>query len=284
MLTHNLKIFIEVANKGSATEVANELYISQPAISKAIRGLEEQLNVKLFHRDKRSGLILTDVGHKILLLAQQMLDLENHIYQTAYQENNFIGGKLKVASFPIATSMILSKALRQFRQKFPLVSVELFDCDPKTVLKLVDEHTVDFGISASPFGALEHEALLTDRMVGIYPPDGPSYEKIDLYGDTSNLIFCDAGRKTSTEIINGSKPIRFSDSLIVQNHETVVHMVQQGNGVGVIAEFTLNSIPNDLPRCPVYPPIEMEIALAAPSFQDLTPVAAEFIRVIKSVF
>ena len=198
MLTHNLKIFIEVANKGSATEVANELYISQPAISKAIRGLEEQLNVKLFHRDKRSGLILTDVGHKILLLAQQMLDLENHIYQTAYQENNFIGGKLKVASFPIATSMILSKALRQFRQKFPLVTVELFDCDPKTVLKLVEEHTVDFGIASSPFGALEHETLLTDRMVGIYPPDGPSYEKIDLYGDTSNLIFCDAGRKTTT--------------------------------------------------------------------------------------
>lgn len=69
MLNHNLRIFIRVAEKGSITETANELYISQPAVSKAIKILEDELNLKLFHRDKRKGLILTDIGHEILFIA-----------------------------------------------------------------------------------------------------------------------------------------------------------------------------------------------------------------------
>ena len=85
MLNHNLRIFIRVAEKGSITETANELYISQPAVSKAIKILEDELNLKLFHRDKRKGLILTDIGHEILILARQMEKTENRMYQAAFR-------------------------------------------------------------------------------------------------------------------------------------------------------------------------------------------------------
>ena len=76
------------------TLTANELYISQPAVSRAIRALEEELEIKLFYRDKRSDLILTDTGEKILLLTRQMADLENRMYQIAFQDRNFQGGKV----------------------------------------------------------------------------------------------------------------------------------------------------------------------------------------------
>ena len=283
MLSNNLRIFITVAEKGSITETAKELYITQPAVSRAIINLEKELNVKLFYRDRRHGLHLTYVGEKILLYARQMAELENHIYQTSFRENNFVGGKLKIASFPIATSVIVSRALYQYRQEYPYVTVELIDRDPKDVQKLVEEYAVDIGISASPFDAVEHEKLIMDTMVGIFRSDGPEYKVIDLFGDTSNLIFCDSGKKTTIETMKNAHLVRFDDSLIVQNHETVVNMVEQNNGIGVISEFTLNSIPNGLLRCPVYPQIEVEIALIAPSFRDLTPVAVEFARIVKEV-
>lgn len=120
MLNHNLHIFLSVAEKGSITAAANKAYISQPAVSKAIKNLEKELNVTLFHRDKRRGLILTEVGHKILLLAEQMSDIENRIYQTAFQSNNFLGGKVKIASMPILTSVILAKVLYTFRKKISI--------------------------------------------------------------------------------------------------------------------------------------------------------------------
>ena len=90
MLNRNLEIFLRVAEYGSITRAAKTLYITQPAASNAISKLEAELNVKLFFRDKRNGLILTDVGQKILLLAKQMEDLDNRIAQTAYQENHFV--------------------------------------------------------------------------------------------------------------------------------------------------------------------------------------------------
>ena len=82
------------AEKKSFTLTANELYISQPEVSRAIRALEEELEIKLFYRDKRSGLILTDMGEKILLLTRQMADLENRMYQIAFQDRYFQGGKV----------------------------------------------------------------------------------------------------------------------------------------------------------------------------------------------
>lgn len=114
MLNHNLRIFIRVAEKGSITETANELYISQPAVSKAIKILEDELSLKLFHRDKRKGLILTDIGHEILILARQMEKTENRMYQAAFRSNNFIGGKVRIASMPILTSVILSEVFIAF--------------------------------------------------------------------------------------------------------------------------------------------------------------------------
>lgn len=91
MLNHNLETFIKVAEHGSITQAAKTLYITQPAVSNAISKLETDLKVKLFFRDKRNGLILTDVGQKILILAKQMEDINNRICQAAYKENNFIG-------------------------------------------------------------------------------------------------------------------------------------------------------------------------------------------------
>ena len=101
-----------MANRRSITETANARYISQPAVSKAIQSLEKELSLKLFHRDKKNGMIPTEAGKKILLLARQMEDLENRIYQTAFRENNFIGGKLRIASVPVTTTVLLSKVLR----------------------------------------------------------------------------------------------------------------------------------------------------------------------------
>ena len=55
MLSHNLRIFLDVADRQSITETANARYISQPAVSKAIQSLEKELNLKLFYRDKKTA-------------------------------------------------------------------------------------------------------------------------------------------------------------------------------------------------------------------------------------
>lgn len=279
MLNHNLRIFIRVAEKGSITKAANELYISQPAVSKSIKILENELNLKLFHRDKRKGLILTDVGHEILVLARQMEETENRIYQAAFRSNNFIGSKVRIASMPILTSVILSEVFYRFHKLYPYVSIELIEGSSIDIRKAIEEHQVDFGIFSAPFDALDYQLLFTDRMIAVGTSEMITDSILDLHIEPERLIFCQAGHETAVELLR-AKNIKISQSFIVQQAESVIHLAEKENGIGIISEFTVDHTPNELHRCAIEPAIEIPIGLAANNLHDLTPVAAELKRMI----
>ena len=159
MLNRNLELFIKVAEYGSITKAAKALYITQPAISNALAKLEGELGVKLFFRDKRNGLLLTEVGKQILLLSRQMEDIDNRIYQTAYQEKHLLRGRLRIAVLTSLVSTILSKALKKYRNLYPDIDVELKEGTPNDIFTMVEEHSVDFAVSCSPFGKFDSIAL-----------------------------------------------------------------------------------------------------------------------------
>lgn len=273
MISYSLKIFLEVAKRGSVTKTANELYVSQPAVTKAVKNLERRLNLKLFHRDKRRGLILTDAGEKIFLLAAQMKNLEEKIFQTAFRENNFLGGKLTVASVPIATTLILSKVLRRYREKYPAVKVVLKEGTPADVQKMLENFSADFAITYSPFGNFDSEILFEDEMVGI----GAEKNFVALRDGVENLIFCRAGFEVVREIFN----VDAEKNFVVQNAETAVKLVEEGNGVGVISKLILSTTGARVKIFPVEPSIKTQLGLAAHDLKNLSPIAAEFVKMIR---
>ena len=282
MMNNNLRVFIRVAERGSFTQTANELYISQPAVSRAIKALEDELKVKLFFRDKRNGLILTDAGEKILLLARQMADNENRIYQTAFRENNFLGGKVRVASMPILTSVILSKVIFRSRQKYPYVTLELMEGRSSEIRKAVEEHKVDFGFTSSPFGNLDRRVMFTDRMVAVSREQNDNQKPIDLTVDTEKYILCRAGYETVIEELNAQR-VKLEHCFIVQQAETVINLVKEGNGTGILSELVLNATPNELFRQSVTPPVQMDIGIIANDLSDLTPVALTLMQMVEEV-
>lgn len=280
MINNNLRIFINVAEKGSFTQVANEMFISQPAISRAVKTLEDELNVKLFFRDKRNGLILTDVGKKILQEARQMEDLENRIYQTAYRENNFLGGKVRVASIPILTSVILSKAFYRFRKNYPDVTIELLEGSSQEIRKAVEDHRVDFGFTSAPFGDLDNRTVLYDQILSICNKPFASKKPSSLYEGKEVYILCDAAYETLMEQLKGER-INIENSFIVQQPETVLKLVEEGNGIGVISELVLNATPNKLIRHKISPTVRFPIGIVAIDLNDLTPVAAKMLEMVE---
>ncbi|MBQ8161087.1 MAG: LysR family transcriptional regulator [Clostridia bacterium] len=281
MMNHNLRVFIQVAERGSFTEAAGELYISQPAVSRAIRALEDELKVKLFFRDKRSGLILTDAGQKILLLARQMADTENRIYQAAFRENNFLGGRVRVASMPILTSVILSKVFFRFRQKYPCVTLDLIEGSASEIRRAVEEHKVDFGFTSSPFGKLDFEVMFADRMLAVTREQQEDVP-VDLSINTENYILCHAGYETVVEA-SSDQNVRLEHCFTVQQAETVINLVKEGNGIGILSELVLNATPNTLYRYAITPPVQMDIGIIANDLSDLTPVAYTLTQMVRDV-
>ncbi|MBR1443501.1 MAG: LysR family transcriptional regulator [Firmicutes bacterium] len=276
MLNNNLHIFIITAETGSLTETAKKLYISQPAVSQAIKKLEEELNVKLFIRNKRSSLILTDVGREIFALAEQMRTLENKLYQRAYEENQMLKGVVRIASVPLATSLILSRVMPVFRRQFPDVKIELFESDPLSVKNMVLNYQADIGISTSPYLGLAYKVLLKDRIVSI---NRNVPVKLDLASDTSDLVLCQVAYESITEQLKG-KNIDLTHAIIVKAASTQINLIAGGNGIGAISELMLSSIPNSLVIGKVEPKIEMDISLIAHNFDELSVAAKQMTEMI----
>lgn len=97
------------------------------------------------------------------------------------------------------------------------------------------------------------------------------------------LIFCHAGQETAMEILHSYKGINFEKSFIVEQPETVVKFVEKGYGLGIISEFVLSSINQDLIyRSDIYSKIEIEIAMIALNFLDISPTAIKMKEIIES--
>lgn len=271
LLNNNLRIFITVAELQSLTEAAKKLYISQPAVSQAIRKLEKELAVKLFIRNKRSKLKLTETEKEILILAYQMADLENRLYQTAYVENHMMAGTV-----PLGVSIILSRVLPIFKKQFPQVNVELLEGNPLEVKRIVQNFQADLGISTSPYLDLEHQLLMKDRMISVSQNEAMN---LALKKEISALILCRVAYESITEQLVG-KSIDLSHALVVEAASTQLNMIANGNGNGIVSELMLSTIPNGLVRGIVTPTMEMEISLIAHSFEDLSTSEKEIAKMI----
>ncbi len=286
MNMNHLHIFIKVGEKLNITEAAKELFISQPAVSKAIKNLENSLQLKLLIRDKHHGLMLTDVGKEILLLARQMKGIESKIYQVANRENKLLSGKVKIGSFPAVSTNIMPQAIAAFRSNYPLIRIELVEGTSDQIKGWVEDRTVDIGIAASPFDPFDYQLLRNDYMVAVIPPqdDELKQEKhVDLNTYQDDLIFCKGGHEIAMSNTFQQHHIELKENLTVQNAETLINMVKNNLGIGIISNFTLSSVPHQLIKKDIIPRITRDIGVIAHSFDEITPAAHEFIKILKTV-
>ncbi|MBM7585680.1 DNA-binding transcriptional LysR family regulator [Bacillus pakistanensis] len=282
MNMNSLKIFMKVAEKMNITEASKDLFISQPAVSKAVKNLEKSLNIKLFIRDKQKGLMLTEVGKEILILARQMKVIENKIYQVADRENKLLSGKIKVGSFPAVSTNILPNTIALFRSKYPLVTIELVEGTSNQIKEWVEDRTVDMGIVASPFDPYEFEIINNDYMVAIIPENHrlSQEKKIDLEKYQNEIIFCKGGHEIAISKIFQKNNIEFKENLTVQNAQTLINMVKNNIGIGIISKFTLSSVSHNLIIKNINPRITRDIGIITHSFNEVTPTTKEFINVM----
>jgi len=149
MELRDLKSFIEVANHKSFTKAASHSYLSQPALSKAVKKLEEELHVELFERSKRelkltdAGKIVYQQGVKALLPLTELTTLLDELM-------NIEIGELKMGIPPLIGTLFFPSIARNFNALYPKVSLELVELGAKRIGDLVEEGQIDLGIIVLP--------------------------------------------------------------------------------------------------------------------------------------
>lgn len=163
-----LRSFVALAETKHFGDTARLLNLSQPALTKQIRRLEDDLGAPLFERDGR-GKRLTPFGEFFLGEAKPLLRQINEAYDRSRRAARGEAGRLMVG-FSYSTVDVVSRAMPQFRQRFPDVEIELHDLSSAEQIRRIREDTLHVGFVRRPASAdLAFQPILSDCLVLVVP-------------------------------------------------------------------------------------------------------------------
>lgn len=173
---HQLRYFVAAAEELSISRAADRLHVTQPALSRQVAVLEEELGVPLFDRIKKR-IHLTDAGRYFLPKARQLIcDAETGAQQVREQFGN-ARRTLRLGFLSIFLDDLVAPAVREFRQRHPKTQVSLFELPPRAQLERLRAHELDAAI----LGNLEDsdrqqfvvKRLSRNLMAAVLPGDHP---------------------------------------------------------------------------------------------------------------
>jgi DNA-binding transcriptional LysR family regulator len=145
-----LEVLISLAQEGSFSRAAERLNRSQPAVSQAIRRLEDELGCPLLDRSSRK-VSLTAAGAVLLDYARRMMRMREEAHRNLADLRHFKRGVLRLAANESVSFYVLPPLLRAFRKAFPSVKIEVFQSPSQRIPGLLLDQDLDFGfLSFSP--------------------------------------------------------------------------------------------------------------------------------------
>jgi len=174
MDVHGLRVFVEVARQRGFTRASRTLHLTQPAVSKVVRSLEEDLGVPLLLRERRR-VTLTDAGRIVLDRARGILDALRVMEEEVVELSALRRGRLRLGTPPIVGVAFLPPLLAEFHRLHPGISLELREEGSHQIEALVQSHDLDVGAVVLPtderaFGTLP---FVRDQLRAVLHPEHP---------------------------------------------------------------------------------------------------------------
>lgn len=161
-----LKYFAQIAKDGNYSTAANKLAISQPALSKVIQKMEDQLGVKLFYTFQRRQK-LTDAGVILLEHAIRVINGYDSIIEATHLDKSFYQGQLYVGFPPVGGICYFSELIVDFSKLYPGIKVIIQEAGSQDILDGVDIGALDVGCVSAPIpeDKFDHALFVKDAFV-----------------------------------------------------------------------------------------------------------------------
>lgn len=170
MLSVRHEVFLEVARQKSFSKASQLLFISQPAISKHIRNLEEQYATRLFER-KGLAIELTEAGRMLLekIIEVKAIQDQTEFELSAIKDLLQVKGTLKLGASTTVALYILPKVLSAFQSRYPHIVINLLNRNTEIVLQALLSGDINLGIveGRSKRTQVSHRPFITDKVVAV---------------------------------------------------------------------------------------------------------------------
>jgi DNA-binding transcriptional LysR family regulator len=263
-----LRIFHAVAEKGSLTHAGDVLHLSQSAVSRQIRALEESLAVTLFHRHAR-GLILTEQGELLFDATQAMVKRLDATAARIRDSEDEVFGELRVTTTTGFGTLWLAPRLARLYEKYPALKIDL----------MLEERVLDLPMREADLAIRMKEPsqadLIRKRLMNIRMQLCATPEYLAAHGMPESLddfsshrLICQhagtpqvaAGALLVQELMTHDIP----STLTVNNYFGVLQAVLNHLGIGVLPDYLLEDFPNLVRVLPTVQSGEVPVFLAYP--------------------
>jgi DNA-binding transcriptional LysR family regulator len=287
MEMQQVRYFVALARELNFTRAAEACNVTQPALTRAIQGLESEFGGPLFHRDKTSTQ-LSELGRMMLPHVQQMLDQTEAAKTQAKKFKQMAETELKLGAMCTIAAWVMSDLLVKFREAFPSVTLNLKDYDSNVLIEGLLKGALEVAITSVPDDGddrLHAIPLYTEEFVVVLPPNHPlAARKVlkvwDLDGQPYvNRINCEVFVPVSQRVsaMGVKTPMVFRS----ERDDWVLGMIRAGVGWGFFPEFS--TIPDDLPvRRLTEPTFDRKIQLVTVRGRPHSPAVGAFVRAARS--
>ncbi len=237
-----LKAFQLTARHQSVSRAAEELRVTQPAVTQQIRRLERAVGLRLFRREGR-GIVVTEAGQTLATFAQRIFQLVDAAADALEGVAGLQTGHFALGASRTAGSYYVAGLLDRFKRRYPGVRVSLAVANSQIILAHVADFTLHAGVVAGPPAdpALIARPLVRDRLVAILPRGHPLGRKsaltvTDLGGHP--LILREPGSTTRrlVEQAFAARGVAVTPSMELEDNEAIKSAVADGVGVAMMAQ------------------------------------------------
>lgn len=165
MNSRQLHVFIQIAETGNLRKAAGKLHIAQPALSRYVRSLEEELGVKLFERHPQ-GMSVTAAGERLLQHARRIMSDIELARCDVMAEGDKLSGTVSIGASVTLSQIMFARLTERFRNAFSGVSLDLFEGSNYQLLEGLDTRRLELAImvDVEPKSSLELEPLAYDTL------------------------------------------------------------------------------------------------------------------------
>jgi DNA-binding transcriptional LysR family regulator len=291
-----MRVFREVAARGSFSAAAEELYLSQSAVSQQVAALEREVGLPLLVRTPQ-GPRLTDAGRALVRHADAAIARLEQAEHELAAIAGLAGGELRIASFPSASLTLVTEALSRFRAAHPAVEISVTEAEPEESVPQLRAAEIDLAITfdypvlapASDDRDTERVLLLTESMYVALPPDHRLARRRTVrLDDLADEPWLSGVRPSSCgeAVVNTCLDAGFEPRIAVESDEYQVleGYVAAGLGVTLLPDLAVPSLREHLVLRPTDPPAPKRRVWAATRAAGARSVATDaMVAVLRQV-
>ncbi|MDR7074032.1 LysR family transcriptional regulator [Fictibacillus barbaricus] len=283
-----LTYFNEVAKHKSFTKASNMLHLSQPTLSKMVKGLEDELDIELIDRSARQ-IELTEAGEIVYEQGKMILESLDNLSANLYDLMNLKKGKIKIGIPPLIGFLFFPRIIKEFKKLYPNIQLHLIEHGANKVEQEVSDGLLDLGVVVLPMDEGEYDivSFISEQLMLFVHAAHPlaENEKVEMKDlQEESFILFSEGYALHDRIIQECANAGFNPQIAYESSQWdfISEMIAENLGVSIFPESIAKRVDKTIIKAiPIEnPTLPYKLGIIKKKVKYVTYATREFIRML----